>query len=267
MIRPAPLVLIAILLAIAGCDKNEGVTLTEDPEANLDLPTIQEDIKVGDGPPAEEGDLIIVEYVGTFEDTGATFDQNANVDENGDRIKAPFTFLLGGGQVIVGWDEGIVGMRKGGERKLTVPWQKAYGVLGDGNKIPGKSVLVFEVKLLDIIKSEEHDLYDVDDTVVGTGREAKEGDTIMIHYRGTYSNGMQFDNSRERGEEEGGEPWEFTIGLGHVITGIDVGVRGMRVGGKRTLRLPPTLVGGTSGMRSIQGNQVCYFDIELLAIK
>ena len=265
MIRPLPFVLLGLVLAAAGCDQSARAENLPDPEADLDIPCDIEEITVGEGPAAEEADLIMVEYVGTFPGSQTVFDRNDNADEAGNRTKPPYAFLLGAGEVIKGWDEGLVGMSKGGERLLTIPWQKAYGAEGN-ETIPAKQNLVFNVKLLEIVKVKEQDLYDADDIVVGRGREAKDGDSITIHYRGTYSNGMRFDDSRERGEEEGGTPLTFTIGLGHVITGIDVGVRGMRVGGKRRLRLPPKLVYGGRGYQVIEGNQVCYFDIELLAV-
>lgn len=266
MIRPVPSALLGLILAAAGCDQSAQARNLPDPEAALDLPVVKQDVTVGDGPPAEEADLIMVEYVGTYPDSDIPFDRNDNEDEKGNRVKPPYAFLLGAGLVIKGWDEGILGMRKGGERNLMIPWQKAYGVEGS-DLISGRTNLKFNVKLLDIVKADERDLYDVDDIVVGSGREAKDGDRITIHYRGTYSNGMRFDSSYERGEEEGGTPLTFTIGLGHVIDGIDVGVRGMRVDGKRRLRLPPALIFGPNGHGVIPGNQVCYFDIELLKVK
>ncbi|MCH8979063.1 MAG: FKBP-type peptidyl-prolyl cis-trans isomerase [Armatimonadetes bacterium] len=266
MIRPVPFVLLGLVLAAAGCDRSAQANNLSDSGAELDVPVDIENVTVGEGPPAEEADLIIVEYVGTYPDSGLVFDQNNSEDEDGNRVKPPLSFLLGRGAVIEGWDEAIVGMRKGGERNLKVPWQKAYGTEGNGT-IPGETDLLFNVKVLDIVRPEDHDVYDVDDVLVGTGREAKDGDTVTIHYRGTYSNGMRFDSSYERGEEDGGTPLTFTIGLGHVIIGIDAGVQGMRVGGRRRLRLPPTLVYGTVGNRVIQGNQVCYFDIELFRVK
>ncbi|MCH7944762.1 MAG: FKBP-type peptidyl-prolyl cis-trans isomerase [Armatimonadetes bacterium] len=264
MIRPVPFVLLGLLLAIVSCNKSAkaGSVAPAVPAPPVGI----EDITVGEGPSAKEADLIMVEYVGTYPDSTIPFDRNDDVDEAGNRVKPPYAFLLGAGEVIEGWDEGMAGMRKGGERVLTIPWQKAYGAEGN-DMIDGRTNLQFNVKLLEIVRPDERELYDVDDIVVGKGREAKDGDTVTIHYRGTYSNGMRFDDSRLRGEEEGGEPLEFIIGLGHVIPGIDSGVRGMRVGGKRRLRLPPALVFGSRGYTVIQGNQVCYFDIELFKVE
>ncbi len=267
MIRPIPFVVLALALASVGCEEPlSAQQLADIAEAKLDLPVETEDIVIGEGPPAKEADRLFIEYVGMYPDSRTVFDRNDNKDKDGNPVKPPYDFVLGAAEVIPGWEEGIEGMRVGGERILLIPWQKAYGLEGK-DPIDGKMDLRFEVKLLDIVRPDERDIYDVEDLKVGTGREVKEGDRIAIHYRGTYANGMRFDDSRERGDEEGGEPLDFTVGLGHVIVGIDDGVRGMRIGGIRRLRVPPALVFGSKGMTVIKGDQVCYFEIELLGIK
>jgi len=99
---------------------------------------------VGDGVLAETGDTISVHYVGTLEDS-RVFDSSR--DRN-----TPFRFTLGTGQVIRGWDEGLVGMRVGGKRILIISPEFGYGGQGVGT-IPPNSVLQFEVELLDAEKS------------------------------------------------------------------------------------------------------------------
>ena len=96
----------------------------------------------GDGDVAESGKTVVVHYVGTLED-GTKFDSSRDRDE-------PFEFPLGGGMVIPGWDEGIVGMAVGGTRILTIPPELAYGSEGAGEAIPPDSTLVFEVELLEV---------------------------------------------------------------------------------------------------------------------
>ena len=100
-----------------------------------------EDIVVGTGATADTGDTITVHYIGRFQD-GSQFD--SSYDRN-----TPFTFLLGAGQVIAGWDQGIPGMKVGGQRRLTIPPSLAYGKDGYG-AIPPNSTLVFDVELLSI---------------------------------------------------------------------------------------------------------------------
>jgi FKBP-type peptidyl-prolyl cis-trans isomerase FkpA len=103
-----------------------------------------EDIKVGTGEAAKTGDAVTVHYTGTLTD-GKKFDSSR------DR-KAPFTFTLGEGKVIKGWEQGILGMKVGGERKLTIPASLGYGASGYG-PIPGNATLIFDVELLKIEKA------------------------------------------------------------------------------------------------------------------
>ena len=103
------------------------------------------DETVGTGAVAAAGDTVTVNYVGAFTD-GKVFDASANHGSTG------FTFHLGAGQVIKGWDEGIVGMREGGKRKLVIPASLGYGP-NDYGPIPGNSTLVFEVELLKVQKA------------------------------------------------------------------------------------------------------------------
>lgn len=101
-----------------------------------------EDIKVGTGAEAQQGNTVTVHYVGTLTN-GNKFDSSR------DRGKG-FSFQLGAGQVIKGWDQGVAGMRIGGLRKLTIPPELGYGARGFSNVIPPNSTLVFEVELLEV---------------------------------------------------------------------------------------------------------------------
>jgi len=101
-----------------------------------------EDLVEGDGAVAEAGQTVTVHYTGWLID-GSKFD--SSVDRN-----QPFQFLLGKGQVIRGWDEGVQGMKIGGKRKLTIPPQLGYGAAGAGGVIPGNATLVFDVELLEL---------------------------------------------------------------------------------------------------------------------
>ena len=102
------------------------------------------ELKVGDGVEASAGQTVAVHYRGTLED-GTQFD--ASYDRG-----TPFTFPLGAGRVIKGWDEGVQGMKVGGKRKLVIPPDLAYGSRGAGGVIPPNATLVFEVELLDVKK-------------------------------------------------------------------------------------------------------------------
>ena len=101
------------------------------------------------------------------------------------------------------------------------------------------------------------------DLLVGTGAEAKAGQTVEVHYTGTLTNGSKFDSSLDRGS-----PFQFAIGQRRVIAGWDEGVASMKVGGKRTLIIPPELGYGARGAGGvIPPNATLIFDVELLGVK
>jgi FKBP-type peptidyl-prolyl cis-trans isomerase len=103
-----------------------------------------EDVTVGTGRPAKKGDAVSVHYVGTLDD-GSIFDTSR---ERGQ----PFSFILGQGKVIAGWEQGVVGMREGGRRRLVVPSHLGYGEGGSPPKIPGGATLHFDIELLQVVE-------------------------------------------------------------------------------------------------------------------
>jgi FKBP-type peptidyl-prolyl cis-trans isomerase len=106
------------------------------PEGGL----IVQDVVVGTGASAAPGDVLVVHYVGQLED-GTTFDSTQG--------RQPFTFRLGAGDVIAGWEQGLLGMQAGGRRLLVIPASLAYGAQGYG-PIPPNATLIFEVELVSI---------------------------------------------------------------------------------------------------------------------
>ena len=101
------------------------------------------------------------------------------------------------------------------------------------------------------------------DTMEGQGAACKAGDTVSVHYTGRLDNGTKFDSSHDRRQ-----PFSFKLGAGQVIAGWDQGVAGMKVGGKRTLVIPPHLGYGSRGAGGvIPPNATLTFEVELLAIK
>lgn len=117
---------------------------------NAPMPQLKiTDDKIGSGPVAVTGDTVTVNYVGKL-DNGTEFDASANHPQT----KNGFTFTLGAGQVIKGWDEGIAGMKVGGVRTLVIPPALAYGDQGAGNVIPPGATLTFTVTLLKVQKGQ-----------------------------------------------------------------------------------------------------------------
>jgi FKBP-type peptidyl-prolyl cis-trans isomerase len=127
-------------------------------------------------------------------------------------------------------------------RKPTAPSAPAK-VTGDGTKTP--SGLIYW------------------DLRIGNGEVAKEGSRVRVHYTGWLTNGKKFDSSLDAGR-----PFDFTIGNGEVIQGWEEGIAGMRVGGKRQLRIPPALAYGADGSPpDIPPNATLIFDVQLLGVQ
>lgn len=102
----------------------------------------------------------------------------------------------------------------------------------------------------------------IKDTVIGTGAEAKTGNLITVHYVGTLTNGQKFDSSVDRGQ-----PFQFRLGEGRVIQGWEQGFAGMKVGGKRTLIIPPSMGYGANQAGPIPPNSTLVFQVELLKVE
>src|SRR5215831_819398 len=107
------------------------------------------DTTVGNGAEAVKGKTAVVHYTGWLYDRYAADKKGKKFDSSLDR-GSPFSFPLGGGRVISGWDEGVVGMKVGGKRTLVIPSDMAYGKRGAGSVIPPDATLIFDVELLDV---------------------------------------------------------------------------------------------------------------------
>ena len=129
------LLILFAFVYLAGCQKNREVIM----ENGL----VIEDVVVGDGTEAQDYNKVVVNYTGTLED-GSIFDSSLKPG------RTPFTFTLGAGSVIKGWDLGVKGMKVGGKRKLTIQSDLGYGDYGAGNVIPPGATLIFEVELLEV---------------------------------------------------------------------------------------------------------------------
>jgi FKBP-type peptidyl-prolyl cis-trans isomerase len=223
------------------------------------------DMVVGTGREAKTGDTLTIEYIGwvSGKDRYQAFDMSANHEY-------PFEFVLGKGDAIAGLDQGLVGMKVGGQRELTIPSDLAYGDRGALNgKIPPNAALVFEVELLSVttplaeLPPTKVKELKTEDLIVGKGAEAKTGNVLTMHYTGWLENGAQFYRSRDND----GEPIKFLLGEGQVIKGWEQGMIGMKVGGKRKLTIPPELGYGAKGVNDvIPPNAALIYEVELLEV-
>lgn len=285
--RPLPwLVLAALALLSAGCaanaPQNNGTVPAADASADNAAGTVAGDNAIttesglqyveevaGDGRAAEAGDKVFVHYTGMLDD-GTVFDSSYDRGQ-------PISFVLGMGQVISGWDEGIDLMAIGGKARLIIPPELAYGAAGAGGVIPPDATLTFDVELVDVQDGppgspdapEEvaDDAYVTTDSglqyadlVEGEGEAAQAGDTVVMNYTGWLEDGTKFDSSLDRGD-----PFVFTLGAGQVIQGWDEGIQGMKPGGKRQLVIPAELGYGDRGAGGvIPPGATLIFDVEYL---
>ena len=139
MMRSAMVVL--VVAACAACGGEDGrSSVTE---------LIKTDVRAGDGTEAMSGRVVTVHYTGWLYDEGRADKKGTKFDSSRDRNE-PFSFRLGAGEVISGWDQGVAGMKVGGQRTLTIPPTLGYGARGAGGVIPPNATLVFDVELLGV---------------------------------------------------------------------------------------------------------------------
>lgn len=276
------------------------------------IPYKVETIKEGSGDPIRAGQLIKVHYKGFLaadsalllapaapqkaeiaengknkadtaavkDSTGAPADSSeesapsgpfANTYESGE----PLEFNIGMGQVIVGWEKGLMGMKVGEIRRLYVPSEMAYGENSlDG--IPPNSDLLFEVELVHADKPMEPDAFPKDvnklkwknlakgleiyDEKAGSGKPAVAATVLKVHYTGWILSGRKFASSKELGK-----PLEVTLGAGKMIKGWEKGLDGMREGGVRWLRVAPSMGYGATAYSMIPPNSTLVFRVELVS--
>ena len=187
-----------------------------------------EDFITGDGNVADEGDLLVMHYVGVLHEDGSQFDASWDRGQT-------FNFVLGEGAVIQGWDEGIVGMTEGSRRQLTIPPEQAYGNNSPSPDIPNGSTLVFVVDLVGAYSPHEVDLTGgnsetLDVTVLeeGGGPEVEPGDTVEVLYSiAPVSAGEVVQSSwTDRSTATflvGADPAEVFLGWNDGIVGLNVG--------------------------------------------
>lgn len=265
--------LIAILgctFLLAGCpsktEPKEGeagpATKVEPPKDGL-KELIKEDIVVGKptrfspkARPVEKGDTLWVIYTGRFKD-GKVFDTNDPKQKEGAKL---FSFTVGVGQVIAGWDEGFIGMLPGGERKLSVPFAKGYNDRELPN-IPKYSDLYFDVKLIDYVKFDEMLTYGMFDKKVGSGKAVVKDSKVTVHTIITDCAGNMLEDTRKT------KPVVFQLGKEETFPVIEDGLLGMRPGGIRELSVPPMIGFRTDPQSGMEAQTLFYVTLELLKVE
>ena len=232
---------------------------------------VLDDFLIGTGEEAKPGSEVSVHYTGTLAD-GTVFDTSK-------KRNRPYTFTIGQGRVIKGWDMGVPGMKVGGKRRLTVPAELGYGPRGKG-KIPANSQLTFTIELLEALpplpdakgdeafageplqKTELEGGLVIEEFAAGEGRAAAAGDKVAVHYTGKLDDGTVFDSSVTRKKAI-----SFALGSGKVIKGWDLGIEGMKVGGLRRLTIPAELAYGSRAKGKIPADSRLTFTVELMSVR
>jgi peptidylprolyl isomerase len=271
-------ILIALfsVVFIFGCSNNpDSVTLKSGLKYN--------DVKVGTGAEAKNGDLIEVHFKGwivkdssdLFGDWSVDSTKKADLIADSYAMNQPMKFVLGTESFIKGSEEGIVGMKAGGQRAIVVPSNLAYGPQGMGPIPPNTSIKV----LIELVSTKEAvvaKMWDVDSTLFkvtasglkyaiiqeGEGELVGKEKQATVHYSGFLLDGTKFDSSVERDE-----PFTFVVGVGQVIPGWDEGVQLMKKGSKARFIVPANLAYGDRDLGKIPPNSTLIFDIEVLDVK
>lgn len=261
--RPLLLTLAACVLS-AGCNPSAkvattGTTGSTAPKRDLaGLKKLEtQDLKVGIGAPVKKGDTIIVSYTGKLKD-GTQFDSNEGPDGK------PYSFVPGAAQVVPGFEQGVIGMKAGGKRKISIPTSLAYAEVGSGQTVPPNADLYFTLTVLDVVRKGEESIFDHTDVKPGSGAPTKKGDKVTVNYVGTLADGKEFDNTYKQKM-----PFSFVIGSGEALPGLDSGITGMKVGGIRQLRLPPKIAFGMypPAGSPVPPNTVVNFKVEMMKIQ
>ncbi|MDO8466280.1 MAG: FKBP-type peptidyl-prolyl cis-trans isomerase [Gallionella sp.] len=140
---PLALLLTAGVFSITACSERSDTQKRSDVVAEL----VKTDIKPGEGTEAAAGHNVSVHYTGWLYNEAAPYHKGPKFDSSHDRNQ-PFEFQIGAGRVIKGWEQGVAGMKVGGQRTLVIPAYLGYGPIGAGEKIPPNAALVFEIELL-----------------------------------------------------------------------------------------------------------------------
>lgn len=278
----------AVLCAVALTACGGGSSKTTPTVAQPDFKIIE--TVVGTGTVAAAGDLLVVNYTGYLYDSTKADFKGAKIDSSIDR-QSPFSFSVGVGQFLVGWDQGLVGMKAGGKRTLIIPSGLAYGATKrdalpavNGNTyaaIPANSPLVYDIQLISVqtattpVVVPPPTTLKVEELTVGTGDTITTDKTVYVYYTGWLYDGSRIDlKGTQFDSNVGGTKLCVNLGTANaaspctsVITGFAQGLNGMKIGGKRRLTIPPGLAYGANGSGLIPANATLIFEITLDSVK
>ena len=221
------------------------------PPDNTPTELIITDITVGTGRSIAEGDTVWVDYTGIRSENGVEFD-------NSYERRQPIAFTVGVGAVIRGWDEGLIGAKAGGQRRLDIPADMAYGDNPRGGVIEAGDALTFMLEVRAVVATTTpEDIPDIDtteypptselevvDLSTGDGATIGVGDSAIVHLMiaNAESGEVIFETWSE------GQPTLIEVTEGYSIAGLFEGIQGMEVGGIRTMSMPSELAFGDEGI-------------------
>ncbi|XP_028825413.1 peptidyl-prolyl cis-trans isomerase FKBP9 [Denticeps clupeoides] len=200
------------------------------------------------------GDYIRYHYNGTFLN-GVTFDTSYQRNQT-------YNTYIGLGYVISGMDKGLQGVCVGERRRITMPPHLAYGQHGAGKDIPGSAVLVFDIHVIDFHNPKDTLEIQVVQKPGACNDTSAADDFVQYHYNCSLMDGTVLFSSRDYPG-----PQDTVLGADKVIDGLDEGLRGMCVGERRRVVVPPHLGHGERGAGNVPGSAVLLFDLELVSLQ
>lgn len=251
-----------------GSNKDETTPLPPQPTYTMAAGEV-----VGTGTTAvASGDLVSYYATGyLYDETKA--DKKATTPFITARVGAPQVVTVGVGAVIPGIDQGLVGMKVGGKRTWLIPANMAFGPAGYADAagkvlVPANTAVVFD---LEVVAFTTLSLIPKTDTVIGTGAIAASRNLVTINYTGYLRDNSKADKKGAQFEASTA-PFSFLLNVDSRIQGWDLGILGMKVGGKRTLEIPANMAWGKDGRKDNAGNVIVpantdvVYDIELTAV-
>lgn len=242
------------------------------------------DIKVGNGAEVKEGSLVEIHFKGwvckdstknnLYEDWSKDSTKQKDMIADSYQMGQAMKFVLGSDSFIKGSEEGLIGMKPGGQRIIIIPSKCAYGADGMGPVPPNTDIKVF-VELLSTKEVPQAKMWDVDSTLFkttasglkyaiikdGEGLQIQPQQKVVVHYSGFLQNGTKFDSSVERDE-----PITFMAGVGQVIPGWDEGLLLLKKGSKARFVIPDSLAYGDRDLGKIPPKSTLIFDVEIVDV-